>query len=174
MAKHRNAVSVFCRVQNIASACNAGGSSSLHTRMNAAARLMQPLRCAATHLKIRQRSLQHALNYLIHCARACMRVMRADTCAHTYNKFVTNTQHSAAQQARRCRRTCTFFTRPRVTRSITNSAQCHDIWAMCISAGAVTSRRHANATQRSMRRTSPQGEHSAAKQPRGGSACCRR
>ena len=45
MAKHRNAVSVFCRVQNVASACNAGGSSSLHTRMNAAARFMQMLRC---------------------------------------------------------------------------------------------------------------------------------
>ena len=48
MAKHRNAVSVFCRIQNIAVVCNAGSSSSLHTRMNAAARLMQPLRCAAT------------------------------------------------------------------------------------------------------------------------------
>ena len=47
MAKHRNAVSVFGRLPNVASACNAGGSSSLHTRMNAAARLMQPLRCAA-------------------------------------------------------------------------------------------------------------------------------
>jgi len=69
-------------------------------RMNAAARLTQPLRCAATHLKIRHRSLQHALNYLTHCARACMRMMRADTCAHTYNKFVTNTQHSAQHSKR--------------------------------------------------------------------------
>jgi hypothetical protein len=40
MAKHRNAVSDFCRLQNVGSACNAGGSSSLHTRVNAAARLM--------------------------------------------------------------------------------------------------------------------------------------
>jgi hypothetical protein len=62
MAKHRNAVSVFCRFQNVASACNAGGSSSLYTKMNAAARLMQPLRCAATHLKSSHRFLQHASN----------------------------------------------------------------------------------------------------------------
>ncbi len=62
MAKHRSAVSVFCRLQNVGSACNAGGSSSLHTRMNAAARLIQPLRCAATDLTIIQRFLQHALN----------------------------------------------------------------------------------------------------------------
>ncbi len=46
--KHRSAVSVFCRFQNFASACNAGGSSSLHTRMNATARLMQQLRCTAS------------------------------------------------------------------------------------------------------------------------------
>ena len=59
MAKNRNAVSDSCRVQNVASACNAGGSSSLHT-INAAARLMQRLRCTATDLKISQRFLQHA------------------------------------------------------------------------------------------------------------------
>ena len=62
MAKYRNAVSVCCRLQNVSSACNAGGSSSLHTRMIAAARLMQLLRCAATHLKTSQRFLQHASN----------------------------------------------------------------------------------------------------------------
>jgi hypothetical protein len=33
MAKHRNAVSVMCRLENATSACNAGGSSSLHTRI---------------------------------------------------------------------------------------------------------------------------------------------
>ena len=33
MAKHRNAVSVLCRVPNVASACNSGGGSSLHTRI---------------------------------------------------------------------------------------------------------------------------------------------
>jgi hypothetical protein len=87
MAKHKGAVSIFCRFQNVASvyksaacvhsykaeavsvcfrvqnaptACNAGGSSSLHTRMNAAARLMQLLRCAARHLKTSQCFLQHA------------------------------------------------------------------------------------------------------------------
>jgi hypothetical protein len=60
MAKHRSAVSVFSRLQNVASACNAGGSSSLHTRINAAARFMKPLRCAATHLKTSTRFLQHA------------------------------------------------------------------------------------------------------------------
>jgi hypothetical protein len=33
MAKHRNAVFFPCRLQNVGSACNAGGSSSLHTRI---------------------------------------------------------------------------------------------------------------------------------------------
>ena len=155
MAKHRNAVSVFCRLHNAASACNAGGSSSLHTRMNAAARLMQPLRCAATHLKTSNRFLQHASN-----------TQRTQALARQAQR--------TAQHARRCSSTCTFFTRPRVTRSITISAQLHDMWAMCISAGAVASRWHANATQGSMRRTRPHGEHSATTQPRGGSACCRR
>ena len=64
MQNHRNAVSFAGRLQNIGciTACNAVGSSSLYTRMNAAARLMQPLRCTATHLKISQRFLQHASN----------------------------------------------------------------------------------------------------------------
>jgi hypothetical protein len=42
MANHRSAVSVSCRHQNVESACNAGGSNSLHKKMKAAARLMQP------------------------------------------------------------------------------------------------------------------------------------
>ncbi len=42
MAKHPSAVSEFCRLQNVGIVYE-GGSSSLHTRMNAAARLMQPL-----------------------------------------------------------------------------------------------------------------------------------
>ncbi len=62
MAKHPNAVSVICRLQNVVAALKAGGSSSLHTSMNAAARLMQPLPCAATHLKTSNRFLQHASN----------------------------------------------------------------------------------------------------------------
>jgi hypothetical protein len=45
---------------------------------------------------------------------------------------------------------------------------------MCVSAGAVASSWHANATQGSMRSTRPHGEHSATTQLRGGSACCRR
>ena len=155
MAKHRSAVSFFCRFHNVGSACNAGGSSSLHTRMNAAARLMQPLRCAATHLKTSHRFLQHASN-----------TQRTQALARQAQR--------TAQHARRCSSTCTFFTRPRVTRSITISAQLHDMCAMCVSAGAVASRWHANATQGSMRRTRPHGEHSATTQPRGGSACCRR
>jgi hypothetical protein len=36
VAKQRRAVSFFCRLPNAASACNAGGSSSLHTRVKAA------------------------------------------------------------------------------------------------------------------------------------------
>ena len=121
MTKHRSAVSVFCRVQNVGSACNAGGSSSLHTRMNAAERLMKLLRWAATHLKTSHRFLQHASN-----------TQRTQALAR-------QAQHTA-QHARRCSRTCTFFTRPRVTRSITTSAQIHLLLNMCISAGAVTSR----------------------------------
>ncbi len=155
MAKHRNAVSIPCRAHNVASTCNAGCSSSLHTRMNAAARLMQVLRCAATHLKTSHRFLEHASN------------------AQRRQPLARQAQRTA-QHARRCSRTCTLLTRPRVTRSITTSAQLHDMWTMCISAGAVASRWHANATQGSMRRTCPHGEHSATMQPRGGSACCRR
>ena len=159
MAKHRNAVSDFCIVQNIESACacNAVDSSSLHTRMNAVARLMQPLRCAATHLKTSNRFLQHASN-----------TQRTQALARQAQR--------TAQHARRCSSTCTFFTRPRVTRSITISAQLHDMWAMCVSAGAVASRWHANATQGSMMRTRPHpsGEYSAKMEPRGGSAGCRR
>ena len=54
MAKQPSAVE-----NNFVTVCYVGGSSSLHTTMNATARLMQPLRCAATHLKISQRILQH-------------------------------------------------------------------------------------------------------------------
>ncbi len=154
MAKHRSAVSVPCRPHNVGSACNAGGSS-LHTRMKGAVRLMQPLRCAATHLKISQRFLQHASN-----------TQRTQALARQAQR--------TAQHARRCSRTCTFFTRPHVTRSITTSAQLHDIKVMCISAGAVASCWHANATQGSMRRTCPHGRYSGEMEARGCSACCRR
>ncbi len=148
MTKHRNAVSVFCRVQNVAPACNAGGCSSLHTRMNAAARLMQPLRCAATHLKTSQCLLQHA----------------------------SNTQRTQAL-ARQAHRTWTLLTRPHVTRSIIHAAQRPVVlYITCTPAGAVTSRRHAVATQGSMMRPRPlaHGEDSVATEPKGGSACCRR
>ena len=150
MAKHRSAVSFIRRLQNVPFACNAGGSSSLHTRMNAAARLMQPLRCAATHLKTSQRFLQHASN----------------------NQRTQAAAQRTAQHARRCSRTCTLLTRPRATRSITTSAQLHVLYAMCISAGAVASRWHANATQRNMRRIRTHGRYSAKMGPRGGSAGC--
>ncbi len=152
MAKHRSVVSVICRPQNVEPACNAGGSSSLRTTMNAAARLMQPLRCAAAHLETSQRLLQHASN----------------------TQALARQAQRTAQHARRCSRTCTFLTRPRITRSITTSAQLHDMTVMCISAGAVASRWHANATEGNMRRTRPHGEHSARKELRGVSACCRR
>jgi hypothetical protein len=97
MAKHQNAVSITCRAPNVASACNAGGSSSLHTRMKAAARLMQPLRCVATHLKTSQRFLQHTSN--------------------------TQRRQEEAGEAPLCSHTCTFLTQPRVTRSIINPSQ---------------------------------------------------
>jgi hypothetical protein len=45
MAKHRSAVSTTNRVLNADCTYGGVGSSSLHTRMNAVARLMQPLRC---------------------------------------------------------------------------------------------------------------------------------
>ncbi len=156
MTKHQSAISVHCRLPNVACACNAGGSS-LHTRMNAAARLMQPLRCAATHLKISHRFLQHALN-----------TPRTQELARQAQR--------TAQHARRCSRTCTFLTRPRVTRSITNSAaaQLHLMFDMRIWAGAVTSRWHAVATQGKMRSTLPHGAYSTKTEPMGGSACCRR
>jgi hypothetical protein len=93
MAKHRNSVSFFCRRdQNAArDTCNAGGGSSLHTRMNAAARLMQPPRHAATHLKTSNRFLQHASN-----TQRTQALARQAQCT--------------AQHARRCSSTCTFFT----------------------------------------------------------------
>jgi hypothetical protein len=99
MAKHQNAVSVFCRLHNVGPDCNAGGSSSLRTRMKAAARLMQPLRCGATDLKTSQRLLQHASNT-------------------QRRQAVAGEAQCTAQRARRCSHTCTFLTRPRVTRSI--------------------------------------------------------
>ena len=142
MAKHRSAVSVCCRVQNVGSACNAGGSSSLHTRMNAAARLMQPLRCAATDLKTSHRFLQHASN------------------THRTQALARQAQRTA-QHARRCSRTCTFFTRPHVTRSIIHAAQRPVVLEIKRTpAGAVASRRHAVATQLHMTRSGTHGENS--------------
>ena len=141
-AKHRNAVSFFRRLPNVASACNAGGSSSLHTTMNAAARLMQPLRCAATHLKTSHRFLQHASN-----------TQRTQALARQAQR--------TAQHARRCSSTCTFFTWPRVTRSMIHPAQRPVVlYIACTPAGAVASRRHAVATQPHMARTGTHGENS--------------
>ncbi len=111
IANYRSAVSVHGRLENAGSVFNAGGSSSLHTTMNAAARLIQLLRCAATHLKTSHRLLQHASN-----------TQRTQALARRAQR--------TAQRARRCSRTCTFFTRPRVTRSITTSAQLHDMCAI--------------------------------------------
>ena len=142
MAKHRNAVSVSCRVQNVGSACNAGGSSSLHTRMNAKARLMQTTRCAATHLKRSHRLLQHASN-----------TQRTQAVARQAQR--------TAQHARRCSRTCTLLTRIRVTRSIIHPTQRPVVlYITCTPAGAVASRRHAVATQPHMTRTGTHGENS--------------
>ncbi len=155
MDKNRSAVYVFFPVINVGSACIAGGSSSLHKRMNAATRLMLPLQCGATYLKTSQRLLQHGSN-----------TQRTQALARRKQR--------TAQHARRCSRTCTFFTRPRVTRCITNPAQPHVLSDMCISAGAVASRWHANATQRKMRSTRPKTRYSTKMEPRGGSAACRR
>ena len=142
MAKHRSAVSVFCRLQNVASACNAGGSSSLHTRMNTAARLMQPLRCAATDLKTSHRFLQHASN-------------------KQRTQAVAQQAHRTAQHARRCSRTCTLLTRPCVTRYTIHAAQRPVVlYTTYTPAGAVASRRHAAATQPHMTRAGTYGENS--------------
>jgi hypothetical protein len=154
MAKHRNAVSVPCRLQNVASSCNAGGSSSLLIRMKAAARLMQPPQCAATDLKTSTRFLQHA-SITQHTQALARQAQRT-------------AQHAAAAAAP------ALFTRPRVTRSITTSAQPRVLCAICISAGAVASSWHAVATQRNKMSTRTHGEHSATTDPGGGSACCRR
>ena len=93
-----------------------------------------------------------------------------------WHDIVTSAAHSTAQHTRRCSRTCTLFTRPRVTRSITTSAQLHilSLYIMCISAGAVASRWHANATQRSMRRTRPHARYVTKMETSGGSAACPR
>ena len=155
MAKNRNAVSVFCRVQNVASACNAGGSSSLHTTMNAAARLMQPLPCAATHLKTSQHLLQHASNT-------------------QWRQALAGQVQRTAQHARRCRHTCTFLTRPRVTRSMIHAAQRPVVlYITCTPAGAVASRWHAVATQPHMTRTGTHGENCVSMWPRGGGGSSR-
>jgi hypothetical protein len=130
VAKHRRSVTFLCRIPDPKSACNAGASSSLRTRMNAAARLMPPLRCAVTHLKISQRFLQHASN-----------TQRTQALARQ--------AQSTAQHARRCSSTCnlSLLTRPRVTRSIIHAAQLHILRlnAVCTLAGAVASRWHTNA-----------------------------
>ena len=155
MAKHRGAVSVSCPEQNVVAACNTGGRSGLHTRMNTAARLMQPLRCAATHLKTSHRFLQHASN--TQSTQAAARQAQR-----------------TAEHARRCSCTCTLLTRPRVTRSIIHAAQ-RPVVHTCIPAGAVASRRHAVATQPHMTRTSTHGENCMSMWPwgSGGSSRCR-
>ena len=137
MAYHGSAVSNSCRFTN--APCNAGGSGSLQTRMNAAARLIQPLQRRRTHFKINQCFLQQA-SYTQSSRK------------HWHNK--RSAQHSTA---RRCSRTCTLLTRPRVTRSIINAAQPLErpvvLYITCTPAGAAASRWHANTTQGKMRRT---------------------
>jgi hypothetical protein len=96
MAKHRSAVSCSCRLHNVTSACKAGGSSSLHTRMNATARMMQTLRCRATDLKTSQRFLQHASN--THRTQALARqaqrtAQRAPLQPHLHSLYAT-TRHT--------------------------------------------------------------------------------
>jgi hypothetical protein len=123
--------------------------------MNAAARLMQPLQ---THLKPIHRFLQHASN-----------TQRTQALARHAQR--------TAQHARRCSRTCTFFTRPRVTRSIIHAVQRPVVlYITCTPAGAVASRRHAVATQPHMTRTGTGAEYSANMNARvrGGGASSRR
>ena len=143
MANHRNAVSLVSRSQNVGSitACNAGASRPLRKKITAAARLLQPLRCPATRLKIIQRSLQHASNTVTHHTQA-----------------LTRQAQCRARYGRR-RRTCTFLTRPRVTRSIIHAAKRPVVLKIeNIPAGAVVIRRHAVATKPNMKRTSTHGE----------------
>jgi hypothetical protein len=160
MANHRSAVSVCCRVHNVGSTCNAGGSSSLHKRMNAAARLMQPLRCAAT---VNGPENQPAF--------AAARVKHK---AHASTGTTGASHITARAQLVQWSSTCTLLMRPRVTRSITTSAQPRDVNAKCTLAGAVASRWHAIATQGNMRRTRIHVRYSAKMEPRSGSAAWRR
>ena len=150
MTKHRNAVSVICRLQNVFATCNAGGSSSQHTRMYIAARLMQQLRCAATHHKSSHRFLQHASN-------------------SQRTHALARTEERASHHTSRCSSTCTVFTRPCITRPIIHLNQRPIVLPItCTPAGAVASRRHAIAIQPHMTRTVSHGENSASMWPRGG------
>ena len=92
---------------------------------------------------------------------------------HTAHASTGTTSAATAQHARRCSHTCTFFTRPRVTRSNTTSAQPHALNTMCISAGAVASRWHVIATQWNMTRMDTHGGHPTKMEARGSSASCR-
>jgi hypothetical protein len=133
MAKHRNAVSVCCRNHNAASASNTGGSSSLRTRID------------------RRGALD---------AAAAMRSNAPQNQPPIAAARVKHTAQRTAQHARRCSRTCTFFARPRVTRSITTSAQRPVVLEITyIPEGAVASRRHAVATQLHMTCTGTHGEN---------------
>ncbi len=112
IANYRSAVTVHGRLPNVGSVFNAGGSSSLHTTMNAAARLIQ--------LPAAMRSNAPQNQPLFAAARVKHR--------EDASSGRTSAAHSTA--ARRCSRTCTLLTRPRVTRSITTSAQLHDMRAI--------------------------------------------
>ena len=147
MAKHRNTVSVFCRVQNVGSACNAGGGSRLHTRIK---------------------------RYSAHDAAAAMRSNAPQNQPPFPAARVKHTAQRTAQHARRCSSTCTFFARPRVTRSIIHAAQRPVVlYITCTPAGAVASRRHAVATQPHMTRTGTHGENCVSMWPRGGGGSSR-
>ena len=113
-------------------------------------RLMQQLRCAATHHKSSHRFLQHASN-------------------SQRTHALARTEERASHHTSRCSSTCTVFTRPRITRPIIHLNQRPIVLHITLTpAGAVTSRRHAIAIQPHMTRTVSHGENSASMWPRGG------
>jgi hypothetical protein len=153
MAKHRSADPAVCRAQDAGSACNAGGSSSLRTRINAASSLMSLLRCAATHLKTSHRFLQHASNTLRTqaLARQAQRTARAPLQPHLHSPPATppHTLYHYLTPAPR--------------------HEGHVHIGRCSGQSLASEKRHIGELEARTRT-----KHFATTQPRGGSACCRR
>ena len=110
MAKHRSAVSVFCRFQNVGSACNAGGSSSLCTRMNAAARLMQPAAMRSNapqnHLPFPAARVKHTAHASTGTTSAAHSTARAPLMPHLHQFAHATPRHTLHHQQKPSSTSC--------------------------------------------------------------------